>query len=82
VSSNGTTPGQVDADTASRPDQPATTVTRLHPRRDLRSRAQRELARLKERATTATGSPRADLSAGAAALLAMVVALVIWQRRR
>jgi MYXO-CTERM domain-containing protein len=82
MSSNGSTPEQLEADIARQRDALAETVDALHDRLDVKSRARGKAAELKARATTADGSPRPDLLAGAALAAVLVVALVVWRRRR
>jgi MYXO-CTERM domain-containing protein len=82
MSSNGSTPEQLEADIARQRDALAETVDALHQRLDVRSRAKGKAAELKDRATTDTGSPRPDLTAAAALGVVLVLALVAWRRRR
>jgi MYXO-CTERM domain-containing protein len=82
MSSNGSTPEQLEADIARQRDALAETVDALHQRLDVRSRAKGKAAELKDRATTDTGSPRPDLVAAAALGVVLVLALVAWRRRR
>lgn len=79
MSSNGTAPEQIAADIARQREQLATDVRELQARLDVRSRAQHRVAELKQRATTATGRPRPELTVVAA--LAVVVGLALWRRR-
>lgn len=72
---------QIEADIARQREQLADTVDRLHARLDLKSRARGKAGQLRERATTASGRPRPDLTAAAAVTLALVVGLVVWRRR-
>ncbi|WP_193613919.1 DUF3618 domain-containing protein [Nocardioides lijunqiniae] len=81
MSSNGSTPEQLEADIARQREALAETVDALHDRLDVKSRARGKVDELKARATTADGSPRPDVLAGAA-LAAVLVALVVWRRRR
>lgn len=82
MSSNGSTPEQLEADIARQREALAETVDALHDRLDVKSRARGKAAELKGRATTADGSPRPDLMAGAAVAAVVVVLLVVWRRRR
>jgi MYXO-CTERM domain-containing protein len=82
MSSNGSSPEQLEADIARQRDALAETVDALHERLDVKARAKGKAADLKDRATTADGSPRPDLAAGAALVLVLVVALTVWRRRR
>ncbi len=86
MTSNGTSPQlspeQLEADIARQREELAETVTQLQARLDMKTRAQHKAAELKDRATTATGRPRPDLSVAAALTVALVVGLVAWRRRR
>jgi hypothetical protein len=81
MTSNGTTPEQIEADIARQREELAATVTELQARLDVRSRAQQKAADLRERATTASGNPRPDLTVAVVAAAALVVGLVVWRRR-
>ena len=81
MSSNGTTPEQIEADIARQREELATTVNQLQAKVDVKARAQDKAAELKDRATTASGKPRPDLTVAAAAAVALVVGLVVWRRR-
>ena len=78
---NGTGPEQIEADIARQREELATTVNQLQAKLDVKSRAQEKAAELKDRATTASGKPRPDLTIAAVAALALVVGLVVWRRR-
>ena len=52
----------------------------LHAKLDMKSKAQARLRETKDRATTDSGKPKPAVVAGAAAVLAGVVALVWWRR--
>lgn len=80
--SNGTSPEALEADLARQREELAATVTQLQAKLDVKSRAQDSVAGLKDRATTATGKPRPDLTVGALLAVALVAGLVIWRRRR
>jgi hypothetical protein len=73
-------PEQIEAEIAAQRAQLAGTVDQLSAKLDVKSRAQHKAADLKDRATTASGSPRPEVLA-AASLLAMAVVLVWWRRR-
>ena len=81
MTSNGTTPEQIEADIARQREELAATVTELQARLDVKSRAQQKAADLRERATTASGNPRPDLTVAVVAAAALVVGLVVWRRR-
>jgi MYXO-CTERM domain-containing protein len=78
---NGTGPEQIEADIARQREELATTVNQLQAKLDVKSRVQEKAAELKDRATTASGRPRPDLTVAAVAALALVVGLVVWRRR-
>ena len=75
------TPEQIEAEIAAQRAQLAGTVDQLSAKLDVKSRAQHKAADLKDRATTDSGSPRAEVLAAAASLVAMAVVLVWWRRR-
>ena len=82
MSSNGTSPDQLQADLARQREDLATTVDQLHAKLDVKARAQDKAHELKDRATTADGRPRPDLTAAAVAVVALVAGLLVWRRRR
>jgi hypothetical protein len=88
MSSNGTgpetaaSPEQLEADIARQREELAATVTQLQQKLDVKSRARDEVQHLKERATTASGRPRPDLTIAAIAAVALLTGLVVWRRRR
>lgn len=61
-------------------EQLAQTVDALHAKLDMKSKAQARLRETRDRATTESGKPRPVVLAGAAAVVAGVVALVWWRR--
>lgn len=75
------TPEQIEADIARQREELAETVDQLHARLDVKARAKAEMAHLKDRATTATGKPRPDLTAALVVGVAALVGLVVWRRR-
>ena len=75
------TPEQIEAEIAAQRAALAGTVDQLSAKLDVKSRAQHKAADLKDRATTDTGSPRPEVLAAAASLVAMAVVLVWWRRR-
>jgi hypothetical protein len=83
MSTNGTTPAQLEADIERQRRQLAATVSQLQAKLDVRSRAQHRAADMKDRVTTASGRLRPDLTLGAVALVvvALTTGLVVWRRR-
>ncbi|MBI2246270.1 MAG: DUF3618 domain-containing protein [Nocardioides sp.] len=82
MSSNGTSPQQLEADIARQREDLATTVDQLHAKLDVKARAQDKAHELKDRATTADGRPRPDLTAAAVAAAVLAAGLLAWRRRR
>lgn len=82
MSSNGTSPEQLEADIARQREDLAVTVDRLQAKLDVKARAQDKAHELKDRATTADGRPRPDLTAAAVAAVVLVAGLLVWRRRR
>ncbi|MDI6909144.1 DUF3618 domain-containing protein [Nocardioides sp.] len=82
MSSNGTSPEQLEADLARQREDLAVTVDQLHAKLDVKARAQDKAHELKDRATTANGRPRPDLTAAAVAAVVLVAGLLVWRRRR
>ena len=81
MSSNGTSPQQLEADIARQREDLAVTVDQLHAKLDVKARAQDKAHELKDRATTADGRPRPDLTAAALAAVVLVAGLLVWRRR-
>ena len=79
---NGSSPDAIEADIERQRDELAETVSALHDRLDVKTRAKEKAFELRDRATTDTGKPRPELAALAAAAVAGVVGLVVWRRRR
>ena len=79
--SNGTSPEQLEADIERQREELATTVNQLQAKLDVKARAQDKVIALKDRATTADGKPRPDLTIGVVAAVGLVVGLVVWRRR-
>ncbi|MGZ4457211.1 MAG: DUF3618 domain-containing protein [Nocardioides sp.] len=82
MSSNGTSPEEIEADIERQREELAATVSQLQAKLDVKARAQHKAADLKDQATTASGKPRPELLAAAAAAVALVVGVVVWRRRR
>ena len=76
------TPEALEADIARQREQLADTVDALQAKLDVKAQAQAKVVALKDRATTDTGAPRPELAAGAAAALVVLVALIVWRKRR
>jgi len=81
MSTNGTSPDEIEADIERQREELAATVTQLQSKLDVKTRARHKAADLRDRATTESGRPRPDLVAGAVAALA-VVGLLVWRRTR
>ena len=81
MSTNGTSPDEIEADIERQREELAATVTQLQSKLDVKARAQHRAAVLRDRATTESGRPRPELVAGAVAALA-VVGLLVWRRTR
>ena len=81
MTSNGTSPEALEADLARQREELAATVTQLHTKLDVKSRARGKATELKDRATTADGKPRPDLTVAAVLAVALVAGLVTWRRR-
>ena len=75
------TPEQIQAEIEAQREQLADTVDQLSAKLDVKSRAQRKAADLKDRATTDAGNPRPEVLGAVGSLLAMTVVLVWWRRR-
>jgi hypothetical protein len=73
---------ELEADIARQREEVATTVDALGHKLDVKSRAADKATDLKNRATTSTGRPRAEVVAVAGSLLAAAVLLVVWKRRQ
>ncbi len=80
--SDSRTPEEIEADIVAQREQLASTVDQLAAKLDVKSQAQDRIATLKDQATTDTGAPRPEVLAAAGSLLAMVVVLLVWRRRR
>lgn len=73
MSSNGTTPEQIEADIERQRAELAATIDQLHARLDVKTR-------VKDGVTTADGRPRPELVAAAVAVV--LAGLAYWRRRR
>jgi hypothetical protein len=82
VAGDHPTPDQLEADIARQREELAATVTQLQEKLDVKSRAMEEIHHLKDRATTASGKPRPDLTIAAVAAVALLTGLVVWRKRR
>jgi len=76
------TPDAIEADIERQRDELAATVTQLHARLDVKTRAKGKVNDLKDRATTDAGKPRPDLAAVAVLAVVALVGLVVWRSRR
>ena len=76
------TPEQIEAEIAVQREQLADTVDELAAKLDVKSRAQEKVASLKDSATNDSGTPRPEVLAAAASLVAMTVVILLWRRRR
>lgn len=81
MSTNGTTPEQLEADIQRQRDELAATVSQLQAKLDVKSRAKGKVAELQDRATTDTGQPRPELLAAAAAAI-VLLGVLVWRRNR
>jgi hypothetical protein len=81
MSTNGTTPEQIEADIERQRDELAATVSQLQAKLDVKTRAKDKVAELQDRATTDTGQPRPELLA-AAAVAVVLLGVLIWRRNR
>ncbi|HEX5860568.1 MAG TPA: DUF3618 domain-containing protein [Nocardioides sp.] len=78
---NGSSPEAIEADIQRQREELADTVSALHERLDVKTRAKEKAAELKDRATTDTGKPRPEVAALTAAAFAGLVGVVVWRRR-
>jgi MYXO-CTERM domain-containing protein len=82
---NGTggpsTPAEIEADIIRQREELADTVAALQTKLDVKAKAKHKAADLKARATTDDGAPRPTYVAGALAVVAAAVGLVVWRRR-
>ena len=82
MSTNGTSPEQLESEIARQREELATTVNQLQAKLDVKSRARHQAHELKDRATTADGKPRPDLTVAAVAAVVLVAGLQVRRRRR
>ncbi len=75
------TPEEIQADIERQREALAATVDQLTDKLDVKSRASEKAAELKDRATTADGSPRPEVI-GAAVGVVVALGLLVWWRRR
>jgi MYXO-CTERM domain-containing protein len=75
------TTAQIEADIELQRDHLADTVDQLSHKLDVKAQAKERAARLRDRATTDSGTPRPEVVAAAVALVAVVAGLVWWRRR-
>lgn len=75
-------PAEIEADIAVQRERLAATVDGLAAKLDVKSQARSKLADLKDSATTADGTPRPEVLAAVGSLVAMVVVVLVWRRRR
>jgi hypothetical protein len=84
IHTNGTSPDDpeaIRADIERTRENLAETVDALHAKLDVRTRAKNKVVQVKESATTPAGKPRPEvIGAGAAAVL--LIAVLVWWRRR
>ncbi|MFC4783428.1 DUF3618 domain-containing protein [Nocardioides sp. MAHUQ-72] len=81
MSTNGTSPEQIEAEIARQREELAATVTQLQSKLDVKTRAQHRARELRDRATTDSGRPRPEVVAVAVAVVALTGVLV-WRRTR
>jgi uncharacterized protein (TIGR03382 family) len=75
------TPEEIQADIERQREQLAQTVDDLGHKLDVKAQTREKVAVAKDRATTDDGKPRPEVL-GAAAAVAVGVALLVWLRRR
>ena len=80
--SNGKSPEELEAEIAVQRARLAEDVDQLTAKLDVKSRARAQVARLKDFATTADGSPRPEVLAAAGSLVAIAIVLMVWRARR
>lgn len=76
------TPEQIEADIEQQREQLAETIDALTAKIDVKARAKDQVADLKDRATTDDGKPRPEVLAGVGLVVAVVVGVLVWRRRR
>lgn len=80
--SEAKTPEQIEAEIAQQREELAGTVDALQAKLDVKARAKSTVADVQNRVTTDSGKPRPDLTAAAVGVVVLVVAIVVWRRRR
>lgn len=75
------TPEQIEAEIEAQRAQLAGTIDELAAKLDVKSQAKEKVASLKDSATTDSGTPRTEVLAAVASLVAMGVVLLLWRRR-
>jgi MYXO-CTERM domain-containing protein len=80
MSTNGTTPEQIEADIERQREELAATVTQLHAKLDVKTRVKGKVTELQDRATTRSGRPRPELIAAAVGVV-VLLGVVVWRRR-
>lgn len=81
MTTNGTSPEQLETDIARQREELADTVDALQAKLDVKSRAKHRASVLRGDLTTASGAPRPELL-GAVGLALAVLGVVVWRRRR
>ena len=76
------TPEQIEADIETQREQLAQTVDQLTAKLDVKSRTQAKLVDVKDRATTAEGTPRPEVLAAVGSLIAVFAVVLVWRLRR
>lgn len=79
---NRKSPEELEAEIAVQRARLAEDVDQLTARLDVKSRARRQVARLKDAATTPAGSPRPEVLAATGSLVAIAIVLMVWRARR
>ena len=76
------TPEALESEIARQREDLAETVDALQAKLDVKARAADKARHLKDRATTTSGKPRPDLTGAVIGVVVVIVAVVIWRRRR
>lgn len=80
--SNGSKPEQIESEIEAQREQLAATVDQLAAKLDVKAKAQARIATAKDAATTDDGRPRPEVLAAVGAIVASVIAFVVWRTRR